>query len=97
MATNSDSKAQPSLTRLVARRLHQIAATELSPEVYDKATHCVVDWFGAVHTGLLLPWKGALLRYAKLNRGTAEAYAWGLGQDVSAETAAFVNATLAHR
>ncbi|KAJ9610250.1 hypothetical protein H2200_005027 [Cladophialophora chaetospira] len=96
MATNGESKHSPSLTRLTARRLHQIATEELSQELYDKAIFCIIDWFGAVHTGLLLPWKDALVKYAKLNRGTQEAYAWGIQQQVSAETAAFVNATLAH-
>ncbi|KIW86778.1 uncharacterized protein Z519_12564 [Cladophialophora bantiana CBS 173.52] len=96
MATNGDSKHPASLTRLAARRIRQIATEELSQQLYDKATFCIIDWLGAVHTGLLLPWKDALVKYAKLNRGIAEAYAWGIDGDVSTETAAFVNATLAH-
>ncbi|OAL39978.1 hypothetical protein AYO20_00891 [Fonsecaea nubica] len=96
MATNGEAKHPASLTRLAVRRIRRIATEELSQELYDKATFCIIDWFGAVHTGLLLPWKDALLKYAKLNRGSAEAYAWGIGGDVSTETAAFVNATLAH-
>ena len=96
MATNG-SKTPPSLTLLAARRLHQIANDDLSPEVYDKAVHCIIDYLGAVHTGLLLPWKDALLKYASLNLGSPQAYAWGIDKEVSTETAAFVNAVLAHR
>ncbi|EXJ57322.1 hypothetical protein A1O7_07669 [Cladophialophora yegresii CBS 114405] len=96
MASNGDLKHPPTLTRLAARRLHQIATEELQPELYDKAIYCIIDWLGAVHSGLSLPWKDALMKYAKLNRGTPEAFAWGVNQEISTETAAFVNATLAH-
>jgi 2-methylcitrate dehydratase PrpD len=97
MASNGDLKHPPSLTRLATRRLRQIATEELRPELYDKAVYCIIDWLGAVQSGLTLPWKDALIKYAKLNHGTPEAFAWGVNQGVSTETAAFVNATLAHR
>jgi 2-methylcitrate dehydratase PrpD len=97
MATNGDSKRPPTLTRLAARRLHQIATEDLSQEVYDKATYCLIDYLGAVNSGLLLPWAPALKKYAELNAGRPEAFAWGSRQQVSAESAAFINATLAHR
>ena len=96
MASNGDLNC-PSLTRLAARRLRQIATEDLPPELYDKAVFCITDWLGAVHSGLLLPWKDALVKYGKLNHGAPEAYAWGVDREISTETAAFVNATLAHR
>jgi 2-methylcitrate dehydratase PrpD len=97
MTTNGHSTAKPTLTRLAARRINEIATGQIPDEVYRKASYCLIDYLGAVHSGLLLPWKDALLKYAKLNAGKSEAYAWGVNGEVSAETAAFVNATLAHR
>jgi 2-methylcitrate dehydratase PrpD len=97
MTTNGHTNAKPTLTRLAARRIHEIATAQISEEVYRKASYCLIDYLGAVHSGLLLPWKDALLKYAKLNSGRPEAYAWGVNGEVSAETAAFMNATLAHR
>jgi 2-methylcitrate dehydratase PrpD len=99
MATNGTQANghRATLTRRTARRLHHIATAELSSELYDKAIFCIVDFLGAVHTGLLLPWKDSLVKYARLNAGKPEAYVWGIDDKVSVETAAFVNATLAHR
>ena len=96
MAQTNGSLAEASLTRLTAQRLHVIATTELSAEVRDKVSLAIVDYLGAVGSGLEAPWASSVIQYAKSRKGASEAHAWGLNEDVPAETAAFVNATFAH-
>lgn len=86
-----------SLTRLAARRLRSIASGQFSPEVREKVVVCLVDYHGAVQTGLSTPWSATLIKYATTRPGPAEAHAWGTKSKVSAEIAAFFNAALAHR
>ncbi|KAK5465488.1 hypothetical protein LTS15_002051 [Exophiala xenobiotica] len=94
--SSSGTSPEISLTRLAARRLQSIVSGQLSPEVREKVVVCLVDYHGAVQTGLSSPWSATLIKYASTRHGPAEAYAWGTRSKVSAETAAFVNAALAH-
>ena len=98
LAPNGPSTTStPTLTTLTARRLHQIATSDLPTALYEKASLCIIDFLGAVHTGLQLPWKDALVKYVQLQGRKPEAYAWGVGRDVAVQGAAFGNAVLAHR
>lgn len=87
---------QKSLARLAARRLHAIAATPLSDQLKDRAALVILDCLGAVVSGLQAPWAPSVIQYARSRLGATEAFAWGLNENVSAETAAFVNATIGH-
>ncbi|KAJ9498551.1 hypothetical protein H2202_005736 [Exophiala xenobiotica] len=94
--SSNGSSPEMSLTRLAARRLQSIVSGQLSPEVREKVVVCLVDYHGAVQTGLSSPWSAILIKYASTRPGPAEAHAWGTKSKVSAEAAAFVNAALAH-
>ena len=99
MATNraSDGVGDGSLIRLTAKRLQRFSKDEISTELRDKATLAILDYFGAIASGLQAPWAQHLVKYAKSRAGTSEAHVWGLQKDVPVETAAFVNSALAHR
>ena len=99
MSTNetSTSADKVSLLRLAARRLRQITQGEIPQRLNEKARLAVLDYLGAIASGLQAPWAPQVVRYARRRGGVREAHTWGLQEDVSAETAAFVNATLAHR
>jgi 2-methylcitrate dehydratase PrpD len=85
------------LAQLAASRLKQISAGDFSAEVKAKASLCLIDILGATQSGLLTPLAHSVLRYADLHAGKPEAYIFGSDKAVCAETAAFVNAVLAHR
>ena len=99
MATNgaSNGAKSESLIRLTVRRLRKISTNDLSSELSDKAVVALIDYFGAIASGLQAPWAPHLIRYAKIRSGMSEAHVWGLQKDVAVETAAFVNSALAHR
>ena len=86
-----------SLIRLTARRLKKISTSELSSELSEKAALALIDYFGAIASGLQAPWAPHLVKYVKTRSGMSEAHVWGLQKDVTVETAAFVNSALAHR
>ena len=93
----SDPSAQP-LTYLAAIRLQQIRDHDLEPMVREKATLCLIDYLGALISGLSSPWSSSLLQWAKIScPGGGSAQVIGLPELVSAETAAFANASIAHR
>jgi hypothetical protein len=87
---------QESLIRKTVKRLQQISKNTLSSQLREKATLAILDYFGAVASGLQAPWAPHLVKYASVRSGMNEAHVWGLQKDVSVETAAFVNAALAH-
>lgn len=87
---------EESLIRQTVKRLHRISKDELPSKLRDKATVAILDYFGAVASGLQAPWAPHLVKYASSRSGTPEAHVWGLQKDVSVETAAFVNSALAH-
>ena len=99
MATNgaSNGSADSSLIRLTVNRLQTISQSEISIELEDKATLAILDYFGAIASGLQAPWAPHLVKYADSRAGMNEAHVWGLQKDVPVETAAFVNSALAHR
>ncbi|ETN46156.1 uncharacterized protein HMPREF1541_00340 [Cyphellophora europaea CBS 101466] len=83
------------LTRLCARRLHRIATEPLKPELKEKAILALLDYLSSVSAGLQAPWAPQVTKYAKA-RGTGTSFTWATKDNVSAETAAFCNALLAH-
>ena len=86
------------LTQLAARRLETIRGSELTVEVQGKAVTCLLDYLGALTTGLSAPWSGALLDYARAScPAGGGCYIMGLTELLSAEVAAFTNAAIAHR
>ena len=99
MAANgaSNGTGGESLIRLTVRRLQKISRSELSLELREKATLALIDYFGAIASGLQSPWAPSLVKYAKSRSGVNEAHVWGLQKDVTVETAALVNSALAHR
>lgn len=99
MAANraSNGTGGESLIRLTVRRLQKISTSELSLELGDKAALALIDYFGAIASGLQAPWAPHLVKYAKSRSRMSEAHVWGLQKDVAVETAAFVNSALAHR
>lgn len=86
-----------SLTHQAAQRLQKIATNDVPQHLKQKASLALLDYLGAIASGLQAPWAPQVCKYARTRKGIREAHAWGVQQDVSAETAAFVNATLAHR
>ena len=86
----------PTLTRLAAQRLHELAGSEYSPEVRRKVGLCLLDYIGAYISGLSAPWAPVLLSYAQSRQGAPEAHLWGSPVLVAAEVAAFVNGALGH-
>ena len=93
----TNSAGQDSLTRLAVKRLHWISTCEIPRELGEKVSLAVLDYLGAVASGLESPWAPQICQYARSRKGRPESHAWGLQKNISAETAAFVNATLAHR
>ena len=85
-----------SLTNIAAQRLQKIAAGDFCPEVRRKAVLCLLDFLGAAQSGLQLSLSHSILKYCTLHAGKPEAYVFGGGQAVCAETAAFTNTILAH-
>lgn len=83
------------LTRLCARRLEQIAKEPISQELKEKATVAILDYLSSIAAGLQAPWAPDVATYAKAKAGDSS-YTWATGENVSAETAAFCNALLAH-
>ncbi|EXJ68956.1 uncharacterized protein A1O5_07888 [Cladophialophora psammophila CBS 110553] len=88
---------EPTLTSLAAHRLEKIRNRKLTPVVEGKATLCLLDYLGALVSGLSTPWSAALLRYAQgASPGRGNAHVMGLRSLVSADVAAFTNSALAH-
>lgn len=87
-----------SLTYVAALRLQRIRDHDLSPTVQKKAILCLIDYLGALISGLSSDWSGSLLQWAKISSPSGgPAHVMGLAGPVSAETAAFANASIAHR
>ena len=98
MSTNGTmEQASGTLTRTTARRLQQASTTEVPQKLKEKVNLAVLDYLGAIASGLQSPWSSQVIKYARSRKGAQEAHAWGLQDDISAETAAFVNSLLAHR
>lgn len=94
---DSNGAREESLIRLTVKRLQKISTTELSSELRQKATLALLDYFGAIASGLQAPWAPHLVKYSESRSGMSESHAWGLQKNVSVETAAFVNSAMAHR
>ena len=93
-----NNKSTGTLTQLAAGRLKEIRQGSLTREVNEKAVLCLIDFLGALISGLQAPWSPGLLQYARISSsGVAHAHVVGLEAPVSAEVAAFTNATIAHR
>jgi len=92
---------RPPLLHLAATRLDTIRNEELPQEVYDKAVLCLLDFLGALVSGLSAPWAGSLVRYTKSTAGGGGVgngvWAIGIAEPVSVEGAAFHNAAVGHR
>ncbi|KAK5168295.1 uncharacterized protein LTR77_006864 [Saxophila tyrrhenica] len=93
---NGTSSRNDTLIRLTAARLKKISTTEVSPQLKEKTTLAILDYLGAVASGLKAPWASQAIKYGRSQQGVREAHAWGLQEDASAKTAAYVNALLAH-
>ena len=89
--------SEQSLIRQAVRRLRHISEDGVAPQLREKVALTLLDYFGAISSGLQAPWATQLVKYARGRKGAHEAHAWGLQEDRSAETAAFINAALAHR
>lgn len=89
----TDGSQDESLIRLAARRLRKINITR---ELKEKTVLALLDYLGAIASGLKAPWAENVIKYARSQQGIPEAHAWGLQEDASVKTAAFVNAFLAH-
>jgi 2-methylcitrate dehydratase PrpD len=94
--------AVPSLTQLAAQHLERIRNSKLTSEVRDKTVLCLLDYLGALISGLSTPWASALLKYAGASSGLPTSSqgavnVMGLDSHCSAEKAAFTNASIAHR
>jgi 2-methylcitrate dehydratase PrpD len=88
----------PNLTQLAAEHILKVRLEDLTPEVETKALTCLLDYLGALISGLSAPWSKALLNYARTaisTTGTSTVI--GLDGRVPADIAAFVNASIAHR
>jgi 2-methylcitrate dehydratase PrpD len=92
----AEPRRLPPLTRLTAQRLSQINTTQLRPEVRQKASFCLIDYLGALITGISAPWASALHKYATISSNKGDCHVIGLSTPVNAETAAFTNAAIAH-
>lgn len=98
MSTNGTSPDNhETLIRLAVARLKQIAEGEISSKLREKTTLAILDYLGAIASGLQAPWASQAIAYARSQKGVPEAHAWGLQEDASAKTAAYINALLAHR
>lgn len=99
--------AVPTLTQLAAQHLEKIRDSKLNPEVRYKTILCLLDYLGALFSGLSTPWAPILLKYAQVSSGgvgglctslpMGGVHVMGLDSRYSAETAAFTNASIAHR
>lgn len=87
---------QPTLTRLAARRLAEIAHADLPAEIHNKIGICLLDFLAASIGGLAAPWAPSILDYVASRKGQGQAHQWGLGFKVAAEDAAFGNGALGH-
>lgn len=97
-AQNGDVEQTPPLLHLAVDRLEVIRREKLPQDVYDKAVLCLLDYLGALVSGLSAPWGASLLRYTQSSgSGRAEAWAIGVDSPISAESAAFHNAAIGHR
>ena len=94
--TTANGLQKETLSRLAAQRLRKIATTDITPQLREKVSLAILDYLGAVASGLQSPWAPQMFKYAQARPGTSEAHAWGSKVNTSADTAAFVNATLAH-
>ncbi|KAK4938497.1 hypothetical protein LTR10_021029 [Elasticomyces elasticus] len=84
------------LTRLAAKRLKQISSGELSADVREKVSLCLLDFLGACQAGLGGELGEPLLKYAELHVGKPETFVFGSDKAMCAETAAFVHAALSN-
>lgn len=85
-----------SLTHQTAQRLQKIASSDVSQQLKEKASLAILDYLGAIASGLQAPWAPSVCSYGRARKGISESHAWGIQVDTNAETAAWVNATLAH-
>lgn len=88
----------PTLTRLCAQRLTQIASHPLPPHLKDKATLTLLDHLSSISAGLQSPWASSIATYATAaheSGGSSFTFA-NKSTKVSAQTAAFCNGVLAH-
>jgi 2-methylcitrate dehydratase PrpD len=92
----AQSRRSPPLTHLATQRLSQIASSPLRPEVREKAALCLIDYLGALITGLSAPWARALHKYATNSSTHGDCHVIGLSTHTNAETTAFTNAAIAH-
>jgi 2-methylcitrate dehydratase PrpD len=83
------------LTRLCARRITQIANNPLEPRLKEKATLAILDYLSSVSAGLHAPWAGDVAKYASA-RDSGPCFTFAGKNNVTAESAAFCNALLAH-
>lgn len=95
--TNGTPAAGPTLLSLAVQRLERIRNEKLAEDVKEKAIHCLIDYFGALVTGLSAPWSPAILKYALSSGGKGECFVAGTQSTASAEMAAFANGSIAHR
>ncbi|KEF55093.1 uncharacterized protein A1O9_08746 [Exophiala aquamarina CBS 119918] len=92
-----DRRPKPTLTRLAVGRLEKLRSCELKAEVREKAVQCLIDYLGALVTGLSATWSASLLQYAEVvSPSKGSSHVMGLNSTLSAEVAAFTNAALAH-
>lgn len=97
MASTNGVSGNETLARLAVQRLQKIANNPVPPKLKEKVSLALIDYLSGIASGLQAPWAPAVLKFAKSRQnGASEAHAWGLNQDIGAESAAFVNATLAH-
>ena len=61
----SNMASNPTLTDLAVKRLISIRDNRLSEEVQKKAALCLLDYLGALCSGLLVPWTPALMASAQ--------------------------------
>ena len=91
--------SKPTLTHLAALHLARIRNNELPDGVKKQAVRCLLDYLGALVSGLSASWASSLLDCAQSqpSTGVRGAHVVGLKGAVSAEVAAFTNAAIAHR
>ena len=86
------------LAHLAAYRIQKIRTSPLPSGVEEKATKCLLDYLGALISGLTAPWSRGLLSYANIAApGNGAAHIMGLGSRMAPEVIAFTNAAIAHR
>ena len=98
LRNGNHQKIKPTLTELASGHLERLRSCIVKAEVREQAVQCLVDYLGALISGLAAPWSAALLQYAKMaSPGKGSAHVMGLDIPLAAEVAAFTNAALAHR